>query len=68
MTRRVSKFGEEFNLPRAIVISQMDHPRADRERTMIALQEAFGRQVVPVQLPLSRATDKAAASAALSTS
>ena len=30
MTRRVWKFGEEFNLPRAIVISQMDHPRADR--------------------------------------
>jgi elongation factor G len=52
MTRRVWKFGEEFNLPRAIVISQMDHPRADRERTMNALCEAFGRQVVPVQLPI----------------
>ena len=52
MTRRVWKFGEEFNLPRAIVINQMDHPRADRERTMNALCEAFGRQVVPVQLPI----------------
>jgi elongation factor G len=52
MTRRVWKFGEEFNLPRAIVINQMDHLRADRERTMNALREAFGRQVVPVQLPI----------------
>jgi elongation factor G len=52
MTRRVWKFSEEFNLPRAIVINQMDHPRADRERTMNALREAFGRQVVPVQLPI----------------
>jgi elongation factor G len=52
MTRRVWKFGEEFNLPRAIVVNQMDHPRADRDRTMNALREAFGRQVVPVQLPI----------------
>ena len=40
MTRRVWKFGEEFNLPRAIVINQMDHPRADRERTMRELRPA----------------------------
>jgi elongation factor G len=52
MTRRVWKFGEEFNLPRAIVVNQMDHPRADYERTMNALREGFGRQVVPVQLPI----------------
>jgi elongation factor G len=52
MTRRVWKFGEEFNLPRAIVINQMDHPRADRERTLNALCEEFGRQVVPLQLPI----------------
>ncbi len=52
MTRRVWRFGEEFNLPRVIVINQMDHPRADRERTLNALREGFGRQVVPVQLPI----------------
>jgi elongation factor G len=52
MTRRVWKFGEEFNLPRVIVVNQMDHPRADRERTVNALREGFGRQVVPVQLPI----------------
>jgi elongation factor G len=52
MTRRVWKFGEEFNLPRAFVISQMDHPRADFERTLNALREAFGRGVAPLQLPI----------------
>jgi len=52
MTRRVWRFGEEFNLPRVIVINQMDHPRADRERTLNALREGFGRQVVPVQIPI----------------
>jgi elongation factor G len=52
MTRRVWRFGEEFNLPRVIVVNQMDHPRADRERTLNALREGFGRQVVPVQLPI----------------
>jgi elongation factor G len=52
MTRRVWQFGEEFNLPRAIVVNQMDHPRADRERALTALREVFGRQVVPVQLPI----------------
>jgi elongation factor G len=52
MTRRVWRFGEEFNLPRMIVVNQMDHPRADRERTINGLREGFGRQVVPVQLPI----------------
>ena len=52
MTRRVWRFGEEFNLPRVIVINQMDHPRADHQRTLNALREGFGRQVVPVQLPI----------------
>ncbi len=52
ITERVWKFSEEFNLPRVIVINQMDNPRADRERTMTELVERFGRQVVPVQLPI----------------
>ena len=52
MTRRVWKFSEEFNLPRVIVVNQMDHPRAESERTLNALRENFGRQVVPVQLPI----------------
>src|SRR6201996_4089653 len=52
MTRRVWKFAEEFNLPRILVVNQMDHARADRERTLSGLRDDFGRQVVPVQLPI----------------
>src|SRR6202789_769718 len=52
MTRRVWRVGEEIHLPRVIVVDQMDHPRADYERTLNALREAFGRGVVPLQLPV----------------
>src|ERR1700723_1038854 len=52
MTRRVWRFGEEVNLARVIVVNQMDHPRADHQRTLNALREGFGRQVAPGQLPI----------------
>jgi elongation factor G len=57
MTERVWKYAEEFNLPRAVVINQMDHPRAaaSAESTLTTLTERFGRQCVPVQLPIADA-------------
>jgi elongation factor G len=55
MTERVWKYAEEFNLPRAVVINQMDHPRAaaSAESTLATLAERFGRQCIPVQLPIA---------------
>jgi len=55
MTERVWKYAEEFNLPRALVINQMDHPRAaeSAEGTLSGLSERFGRQCIPVQLPIT---------------
>jgi len=55
MTERVWKFAEEFNLPRAVVINQMDHPRAaeSAQATLATLAERFGRQCIPVQLPIT---------------
>ncbi len=55
MTERVWKFADEFNLPRALVINQMDHPRAaeSARTTLAALGERFGRQCIPVQLPIA---------------
>jgi elongation factor G len=54
MTERVWKYAEEFSLPRAVVINQMDHPRAAESAgaTLTALSERFGRQCIPVQLPI----------------
>jgi len=58
MTERVWKYAEESNLPRVLVLSQMDHPRAGESAatTLSTLHERFGRQCIPVQLPI--ASDK----------
>jgi len=45
-------FCENLNLPRALVINQLDRDRASFERTLEGLQKAFGRTVIPVQLPI----------------
>src|ERR1700733_1313038 len=56
VTDRVWKYAAEVNLPRVIVINQVDHPKADsrsgRQRMIELLQEKWGRQIVPVQLPI----------------
>ena len=56
VTDRVWKFAAEVNLPRVILIDQVDHPKADsrtgRMEMLEAMHERWGRQVVPVQLPI----------------
>ena len=56
VTDRVWKYARDVNLPRVVVINQMDHPKAadreGRERMLEAMRERWGRQVVPVQLPI----------------
>ena len=56
VTDRVWKYAAEVNLPRVIAINQVDHPKADsrlgRQSMIEAMQERWGRQVVPVQLPI----------------
>lgn len=56
VTDKVWKYAEEFNLPRVVVINQLDHPKADsgtgREAMLEAMKERWGRQLVPVQLPI----------------
>ncbi|TLW94338.1 elongation factor G-like protein EF-G2 [Saccharomonospora piscinae] len=39
------------NLPRAVVVSRLDHARADVGATVAACQEAFGSGVLPLYLP-----------------
>ena len=51
-TEKTWGFCEKAGLPRALVINQMDRDRASFERSLEALREAFGRPVIPVQLPL----------------
>src|SRR3984957_11802192 len=55
-TDKVWKYAAEVNLPRIVVINQVDHPKADsrtgRQKMIEVLQEKWGRQVVPVQLSI----------------
>jgi elongation factor G len=51
-TEKTWGFCENFALPRALVINQMDRDRASFARTLEALQGAFGRAVIPVQIPI----------------
>jgi len=55
-TDRVWKFAEELNLPRVLVINQLDYPKAndtaERERMFETLQQKWGRQVTRLQLPI----------------
>jgi elongation factor G len=56
VTDRVWKYAAEVNLPRIVVMNQVDHPKVDsrvgRQQMIETLQEKWGRQIVPVQLPI----------------
>lgn len=56
-TEKTWGFVEKWSLPRVLVANQMDRDRASFDRTLGALREAFGRQVIPVQLPLGEEKD-----------
>src|SRR5437588_9612550 len=56
-TERVWKFAEEFELPRLVVINKMDRERASFARSLEALQKKFGKEIVPIQLPLGEEKD-----------
>ncbi len=52
VTEKVWDYAVENELPRVFVINKMDRDNADFERTVTAVQERFGRAIVPVALPL----------------
>jgi elongation factor G len=51
-TERVWKFAEEYELPRMVIVNKMDRERASFSRTFEALQKKFGKEVVPIQIPM----------------
>ncbi len=54
VTQRVWNYCEEFKTPRLIVASRMDRERADSERVLDSLTNAFGRMVIPLELPIGK--------------
>ncbi len=59
VTERVWRFAEEANIPRVVLVNQMDHPKAGGGGGLSALMDdlndRWGRNCVPVQLPISDA-------------
>ncbi|TVU66285.1 elongation factor G-like protein EF-G2 [Paenarthrobacter nitroguajacolicus] len=42
---------EKIRMPRTVVVSKLDHPRADFSAAVVRCQEAFGDGVLPLYLP-----------------
>jgi elongation factor G len=56
-TEKVWKFAEEFALPRLVIVNKLDRERSSFTRTLDALQKKFGKNVVPIQLPIGEEKD-----------
>lgn len=56
-TEKTWGFCQKYGLPRGLVMNQMDRERASFKRTLEALTGAFGRTVIPVQLPIGEEKD-----------
>ncbi len=52
MTQRVWAYADEFNLPRMLVINRVDREHVTPLAVLERLHATFGRQVVPVALPI----------------
>lgn len=51
-TEKVWAIANDAGLPRMVVVNRLDRERASLSRTLASLQEAFGRTVIPVTLPI----------------
>src|SRR6201984_994752 len=54
VTQRVWNYCEEYQTPRLIVASRMARDRPDAERVLESLTNAFGRSVIPLELPIGK--------------
>ena len=52
VTQRVWNYCEEYKTPRLIVVNRMDRERADATRVLESVEKAFGRNVIPIELPI----------------
>ena len=56
-TGQMWELAAERGLPRVIYISKMDRENADFDRTMVGITDRFGRECVPVQIPIGAESD-----------
>jgi len=54
VTEKVWDYATEYDIPRAFVINWMDREHADFARALGSLEQAFGRKIVPIHLPIGQ--------------
>ena len=53
-TERVWDYATEYDQPRAFVLNWMDRELASFERALDSVQHIFGREAIPIQLPIGQ--------------
>ncbi len=56
-TEKVSKYAQEYGLPRLCFVNRMDRERADFGRALDSIRRRLKGRFVPLQLPLGQETD-----------
>ena len=56
-TIQMWQMAQDQNIPRILVINKLDRENADFEQVLDSIVESFGRECVPVQLPIGSETD-----------
>jgi len=51
-TEKVWEIAKELGLPCLLVLNRLDRERASLERALNSLRDAFGREVMPIQIPI----------------
>ncbi|NND08855.1 MAG: elongation factor G [Saprospiraceae bacterium] len=52
-TELVWEYVERYNVPAMFVVNQLDHEKADFEKSLDQIKQRFGANVIPVQYPLN---------------
>ena len=56
-TEFVWEYIGRYETPAMFVINQLDHPKADYDKTLEQAKERFGNKLVPIQYPLNQGND-----------
>ena len=56
-TEKVWSYAEEFKLPTAFYVNKLDRERSDFDRSVESIQKVFGRQCLPIQIPMGAERD-----------
>ena len=56
-TIQMWQMAQDQNIPRILVINKLDRENADFDQVLETIVESFGRECVPVQLPIGSETD-----------